>query len=78
MLLSHELPGCTSLSGKISKLDSYLCSLGGFSAPRTLPWGGGASRSQPAWQCDPGPCTVNQERFSRKLSAWGARCLEPV
>lgn len=27
---------------------------GGFSAPGTLPWGGGAARSQSAWQTGPG------------------------
>lgn len=51
---------------------------GGFSAPWTVPWGGGTSRSQAAWQQDPSPCTVKRERFPRKPSAWGARCLEPV
>lgn len=51
---------------------------GGFSAPWTVPWGGGTSRSQAAWQQDPSLCMVKRERFPRKLSAWGARCLEPV
>lgn len=78
MLVLLSSPGALLFQGRSLSLAPIATPSGGFSAPRTLPWGGGASRSLPAWQQDPGPCTPQLERLARKRSAGGVRCLEPV